>query len=357
MSKKANLDRPISVVIALMIFALVLAAFLALQHLLNQELVVLYQEIGEITKLTPSFVATTIFMACCLIFLILSHLDRHDVFMEETIFTIFYAALLLIMIGVAIWGGAVAHEGLKTLENTNARLTVTLPCSLFLSVGLYVLYIGLLDKFFHDELNPFLVYLLFPFLVLVISFLMTFFLFKIPIGWLRDLLYYGIAIISFLIGGFFFVVYSAIGDELDIDHEDYEPSSHNSYSGGYSSSYSSNTISDMEYQRIIQDKIADQCYRAYVSGLSGFYNYGSIESVSVEISSGTCNIYARLSLDFTSNTSMREYEAKNRADEISDNAKQVFASIAEEILNDAESLNVSSVTVHVSSSVKYNSDY
>ena len=64
---------------------------------------------------------------------------------------------------------------------------------------------------------------------------------------------YGIAIISFLIGGFFFVVYSAIGDELDIDHEDYEPSSHSSYSGGYSSSYSSNTISDMEYQRIIQD--------------------------------------------------------------------------------------------------------
>ena len=351
MSKRANLEKPLAVVISFVIFAIVIAGFLALQFLLNHELEVLYEEIGQVTKIKSSFIATAIFMGCCFIFLIISHLDRKDIFMEETFFVFAYAIIIILMIAMAIWGQVSAAEGLKKLENNNAKILVTLPTSLMLYVGLFVLYIGLLDKFFHDGLNPFLVYLLFPFLVFLVGFLATFFIYKIQIGWLRDTIYFVLSVGSFIVGGIFFVIYSCVGEMFNIEHEDYQPAEHSYSSSGFDSS-----VSYVDYRKMIEEKIESKCYNARISGLNSTFDKGSIDHVRAEISSGTCSVYVETTIDYRSSMSMSESEANRRADEAVAHAKTVFTEIAQEILDDSD-LDISSISVNVSFSVRYRSEY
>ena len=352
MRKKVTLEKPVAVVFSIIIFSFVTVCLLALQNVFNGEMEILYADLGKnLTNIKQSYVVSIIFFVSLIILLIMSHLDRLDIFDELAFFIIIYFAVIVVLTATMIWGTAVTENGYKELTNNNAKLCITLPNSLFIIGGLFILYLGLFNKFFSEErMNPFIVYLLFPSLVVIIGFISTFLLHLIPNGTVLGIIKYSISIIAFGVGGFFILFHSGIGEELGVgDSSSYEYSSNDG--GGYTPSYNGGSkISDDEYRRAVESNLRD--------ALVNSYNYNSKYSISglnVEIYSGVCHITAHVNVDLTNYSDMSEYAADEEASNIAVGVRQTYRSIASDYLEDCPGLGVSSIEVDVSYSVKYNS--
>ena len=353
MHKKVTLEKPIPVIFSIIVFALLIAGLLALQNIFNGEMKILYEDLGKnLTNINQSYIASIIFFIGLIILLIMTHLDRRDVFNDLTFFIIIYFAMAVLLVGMAIWGTAVTESGFAQLTNNNAKLCITLPNSLVIISGLFILYLGLFNKFFNEErMNPFIVYLLFPLITVIAGFVFTFCLQFIPNGIIKGIVKYSIAIISFGVGGFFILFHSGIGEELGVgDSSSYEYSSNNDgYSG--SSYYNKPKISDEEYRQAVESNLTDKLAGYYW----GFKNY-TISNIDVSISGGACYVTAHVDVDLTNYMTMSEYSANEKAREIVSNVRSTFGSIASDYLEDCPDLNVSSIKVDVSYSVKYKSD-
>ena len=352
MHKKVTLEKPIPIIFSIIVFVLLIAGLLALQNIFNGEMKILYDDLGKnLTNINQSYIASIIFFTGLIILLIMTHLDRREVFDDLTFFIIIYFGIVALLVGMAIWGTAVTESGFAQLTNNNAKLCITLPNSLVIISGLFILYLGLFNKFFNEErMNPFIIYLLFPFITVIAGFIFTFCLQFIPNGTIKGIVKYSIAIISFGVGGFFILFHSGIGEELGIgDSSSYEYSSNDGYSG--SSYYNKPKISDEEYRQAVESNLTDKLAGHYW----GFKNY-TISNIDVSISGGVCYVTAHVDVDLTDYMAMSEYSANEKAREIVSNVRSTFGSIASDYLEDRPDLNVSSIKVDVSYSVKYKSD-
>lgn len=356
MSRKVTLEKPVAVVFSIVVLFLLIAGLLALQNIFNGEMKVLYEDIGKnLTNIGQSYVSSIIFFVGLIILLIMTHLDRSDVFNDLSFFIVFYFAIVVLLIGMAIWGIAVTEQGYKELTNNNAKLCITLPNSLANIAGFFVLYLGLFNKFFNEEkMNPFLVYLLFPFLVIVFGFIFAFCIHFIPVGLIRDIVRWVVAIASFIAGGLLILFHSGMGEELGVgDSSSYEYGSHSSYGGGggyIAPSYEEPKISDTEYRHAVESNLRDKLAN-YYWGNSTY----SITSISVEIFAGVCSINVSVDVDFSDRMAMSEYEADSKASEIAAGIRNTFGEIATDYLAERPDVGVSSVEVDVSYSVEYKS--
>ena len=351
MHKKVTLEKPVAVIFSIFIFALLIAGLLALQNVFNGEMKILYEDLGKnLTNIPQSYITSIIFFVTLIILLIMTHLDRMDVFNDLGFFVVFYFAMVVLLIAMAIWGTAVTENGYANLTNNNAKLCITLPNSLIIISGLFILYLGLFNKFFNEErMNPFIVYLLFPLITIIAGFVLTFCLHLIPNRTVQGIIKYSISIVAFGVGGFFILFHSGIGEELGVgDSSSYEyDSNEGSYSG---SSYNKPRVSDEEYRHAVESNIRDKL-ADYYWGHSGF----TISDIDVKISGGVCYVTAHVSVDLTNYSDMSEYEADKRAGEVAGDIRSRFGTIASDYLKDHSGLNVSSIEVDVTYSAKYNS--
>ena len=101
MHKKVTLEKPVAVIFSIFIFALLIAGLLALQNVFNGEMKILYEDLGKnLTNIPQSYIASIIFFVALIVLLIMTHLDRMDVFNDLGFFVVFYFAMIVLLIAM-----------------------------------------------------------------------------------------------------------------------------------------------------------------------------------------------------------------------------------------------------------------
>ena len=354
MSERVNVEKPAPVVISLVLLAFVMIGILVLQFLFNKEMAVLYEEIGQMTKLTESFILTIVFFVALLGILICTHLDQALVFDEYGLFTVIYVALHIVLVVSGIWACSTSSQGLLKLTNQNAKICVTGPNSLFLICGFFVLYLGIFNKKYHEEMNPFLYYFLFPVLIFVGCFVATFFIFKIPLELLASIIFWVLFLASFIVGGILILIYSNFGPDLGAKNSNDHYSSN--YAAHYSSSYQG--LSEQEKNdritRELEDAIKDSFRHVFVSGLNDFYEECKFSDVDVSIRDGVCYMYAHIFYDLSKYGSMTSQEAHDWAENFTAHIKEEICNQAQRVIRDYHHILVDSFKIDLTYEYEYN---
>ena len=319
-------DEPIrKPVIASLILAAIFALLLFVQHVFNNELAILYEEIGPLTKLGFSYVSSVIYLAIYLLLAILMYAGLRDDMNDPLMYSIIIFVVALIPAFICC--NVASLEGLHNSPNIRVRILLAAPVGTLFASPLFLAFSAILSRRYHDEPRAFPFILWFPLLSLFIGYIGAFALSFIP----KYLVFLNVYCISssalFIASAIFLSLSHPLGETLGfaIDFiETYHDYSSSNSGGSSSSSYSS-------HSGTVPDYVLDDIARHVKDESLPILSQAIMDGVSVRQSGSTLLITVYLKFSFSESYS--EYDAKRVVERESDEITGRAASIAEERLS------------------------